>query len=147
MCFQMLRVSSEFLQHYHSQRPAHRFALIGTFLLAVPLTQCSPTVSWDKTEREARLESGGTAVHRIETGSPLQVIPDEKRAWVSNVLVPPSMLAPNAEPRSGGIVLLDLTTFTTTPVPQVPDANGIAVTPVSSSFATNSYSSTASATD
>ena len=71
----------------------------------------------------------GTVAHRIETGSPLQVIPDGKRAWVSNVLIPANMLGANATPRNGGVVLLDLTTFTTKAIPQIADANGIAVTP------------------
>jgi nucleoside-diphosphate-sugar epimerase len=69
------------------------------------------------------------------------------RAWVSNVHVPPSMSPRNAQPRLGGIVLLDLTTFTTTAVAQVPDANGIAVTSVSSSFARNTRSSAGNAVD
>jgi DNA-binding beta-propeller fold protein YncE len=72
----------------------------------------------------------GTVVHRIDTGSPLQVVPDGKRAWVSNVLVPPGMLGPNAKPRNGGVVLLDLATFTTSPVSQTEDANGIGVTQI-----------------
>jgi nucleoside-diphosphate-sugar epimerase len=69
------------------------------------------------------------------------------RAWVSNVHVPPSMSPRNAQPRLGGIVLLDLTTSTTTAVAQVPDANGIAVTSVSSSFARNTCSSAGNAVD
>jgi hypothetical protein len=77
----------------------------------------------------------------------LQVVPDGNRAWVSNVHVPPSMSPRNAQPRLGGIVLLDLTTFTTTAVAQVPDANGIAVTSVSSSFARNTCSSAGNAVD
>lgn len=72
----------------------------------------------------------GSVAHRVATGSPLQVIPDGKRAWVSNVLVPPEMLEPGAEPRMGGIVLLDLTSFKTVPISDIPDANGIAVSPV-----------------
>ena len=68
--------------------------------------------------------------HRVETGSPLQVIPDGKRAWVSNVLAPRELLPPNAAPRAGGIVLLDLRTFKTVPISDIPDANGIAVSPV-----------------
>jgi DNA-binding beta-propeller fold protein YncE len=75
----------------------------------------------------------GKVAHRIETGSPLQVVPDGKRAWVSNVLVPPELLPPNAEPRMGGVVLLDLRTFTTVPIPDIPDANGITVSTVHSS--------------
>jgi DNA-binding beta-propeller fold protein YncE len=70
----------------------------------------------------------GMVLHRIRTGSPLQVIPDGNRAWISNVLVPPAMLEPNAEPRNGGVVLLDLTTFSMTRIPDIPDSNGIAVT-------------------
>jgi len=46
------------------------------------------------------------------------------------VFVPASMLAPSAKPRSGGVVLLDLTTFTTNLISQIPDANGIGVTPI-----------------
>jgi hypothetical protein len=69
----------------------------------------------------------GKVAHRIQTGSPLQVALDGKIAWVSNVLVPPELLPPNAQPRSGGIGLLDLETLRFTPVAGVPDANGIAL--------------------
>ncbi len=72
----------------------------------------------------------GEVAHRVETGSPLQVVPDAGKAWVSNVLVPSSMLGPNAKPRNGGVVVLDLGTFEANPIPGIPDANGIAVTPV-----------------
>jgi DNA-binding beta-propeller fold protein YncE len=73
----------------------------------------------------------GTVAHRIETGSPLLLAlsPDGKKAWVSNVLIPPGMFGPNTKPKEGGVVQLDLTTFQTTPVPQTPDANGLAITP------------------
>jgi DNA-binding beta-propeller fold protein YncE len=71
----------------------------------------------------------GNVARRIETGSPLQVIADGRHAWVSNVLVPPELLDPNATPRLGGIDFMDLATFTTVPVCGIPDANGIAVTP------------------
>ena len=33
-----------------------------------------------------------------------------------DVLVPTNMLEPNAAPRNGGVVVLDLTTFTTNPI-------------------------------
>jgi DNA-binding beta-propeller fold protein YncE len=72
----------------------------------------------------------GHVAHRVETGSPLQVVPDGGRAWISNVLVPPELLEANAAPRLGGVVLLDLTTFRTVAIPNLIDANGIDVSPV-----------------
>ena len=72
----------------------------------------------------------GEVAHRVETGSPLQVIPDGRRAWVSNVLVPPELLEPNAEQRLGGVMLLDLTTFSAVAIPDLIDANGIGASPV-----------------
>jgi hypothetical protein len=72
----------------------------------------------------------GRVAHRVETGSPLQVVLDGRHAWVSNVLVPPELLEPHAAPRLGGVVLLDLTTFRTVAIPDLIDANGIAVSPV-----------------
>ncbi|WP_213803591.1 hypothetical protein [Granulicella sp. dw_53] len=70
----------------------------------------------------------GAVEHRIETGSPLQIIPDGRRAWVSNVRVPASMLKPNAKPANGGVVLIDLNTFSMMPIGEIPDNHGIAVT-------------------
>lgn len=69
----------------------------------------------------------GSVAHRVETGSPLQVVSDGRRAWVSNVLVPPELSEPNAPPQLGGVVLLDLTTFRTVAIPDIIDANGIGV--------------------
>ena len=74
--------------------------------------------------------STGAVAHRIETGSPLMIAldPDGKHAWVSNVLVPAGLFGPDTKAREGGVVLLDLTTFTTTPIPGIPDTNGLAIT-------------------
>jgi hypothetical protein len=71
----------------------------------------------------------GQVAQRLQTGSPLQVLPDGKRAWISNVLVPPQLLPPNAPPRPGGVYLLDLKDFELTGIPGIPDANGIAISP------------------
>jgi hypothetical protein len=46
--------------------------------------------------------------------------------------VPSELLEPNAAPRLGGVVLLDLTTFRTVAIPDMIDANGIGVSPVRS---------------
>jgi DNA-binding beta-propeller fold protein YncE len=72
----------------------------------------------------------GSVAHRVETGSPLQVVPDGRHAWVSNVLVPPELLEPHAAPRFGGVLLLDLTTFRTVAMPGITDANGLGVSSV-----------------
>ncbi|MBV8632798.1 MAG: hypothetical protein JOZ83_17875 [Silvibacterium sp.] len=69
----------------------------------------------------------GEVKHRVETGSPLMVglDPDRKHAWISNVRTA-GVLA-EGKAREGGVSLLDLSTFTFTPVPGLVDANGIAV--------------------
>jgi len=74
--------------------------------------------------------STGVVAHRIETGSPLMIAldPDGKHAWISNVLVPAGLFGPDTKARAGGVVLLDLTTFTTTAVSGIPDTNGLAIT-------------------
>jgi DNA-binding beta-propeller fold protein YncE len=74
--------------------------------------------------------STGVVAHRIQAGSPLQVVEDGNRLWISNVLVPPAMLPTGAVPRRGGIVALDLTTWSTTSVPGIEDTNGLAVSKV-----------------
>jgi DNA-binding beta-propeller fold protein YncE len=74
--------------------------------------------------------STGALAHRIETGSPLMIAldPDGKHAWISDVLVPAGLFGPDTKARVGGVVLLDLTTFTTTPISGIPDTNGLAIT-------------------
>jgi len=71
----------------------------------------------------------GAVIRRISTGSPLlsAISPDSKQAWISNVLVPAGMFGDSAAQRDGGIDLLDLTTFQVNRIPDVPDANGLAV--------------------
>jgi DNA-binding beta-propeller fold protein YncE len=78
--------------------------------------------------------STGAVAHRIQTGSPLQVIEDGNRLWISNVLVPPAMLPTGAAPRRGGIVALDLTTWSTTSLPGIEDTNGLAVSKVATTM-------------
>jgi DNA-binding beta-propeller fold protein YncE len=74
----------------------------------------------------------GAVVHRVHTGSPLllAITPDGKKAWVSNVLIPPDLLSLGAKARPGGVALLDLSTFDPTPIPDISDANGIAISPI-----------------
>jgi len=74
--------------------------------------------------------STGTVAHRIETGSPLMLAldPDGKHAWISNVRVPAGLFGPETQAQEGGAVLLDLTTFKATPIPGIPDTNGLAIT-------------------
>jgi DNA-binding beta-propeller fold protein YncE len=74
--------------------------------------------------------STGAVAHRIQTGSPLQVVEDGNRLWISNVLVPSAMLPTGAAPRRGGIVALDRTTWSTTSLPGIEDTNGLAVSRV-----------------
>ncbi|MDQ1471508.1 MAG: hypothetical protein QOJ99_2988 [Bryobacterales bacterium] len=73
----------------------------------------------------------GAVAHRIETGSPLLLIvePDGKQAWVSNVKVPAGMFGSATKPRNGGVVRLDLASFSADPIPTIRDANGLAITP------------------
>jgi DNA-binding beta-propeller fold protein YncE len=78
--------------------------------------------------------STGAVAHRIQTGSPLQVIEDGNRLWISNVLVPPAMLPKGAAPRRGGIVALDRTTWSTTPLSGIEDTNGLAVSKVATTL-------------
>jgi len=73
--------------------------------------------------------SAGAVAHRIETGSPLMLAFDSvgKHAWISNVRVPAGFSGPENKGRDGGVALLDLTTFTVTPIPGIVDTNGIAI--------------------
>jgi DNA-binding beta-propeller fold protein YncE len=77
----------------------------------------------------------GKVLQRVPTGSPLSVTiqPDQKTAWVSNVHVPPQMQAPGSQPLLGGVSSLDLATFRITPLPDVIDANGLAISSVKQS--------------
>jgi hypothetical protein len=82
--------------------------------------------------------STGAVAHRIQTGSRLQVIEDGNRLWISKVLVPPAMLPTGTTPRRGGIVALDLTNWSTTPLSGVEDTNGLAVSKVATTLSGSS---------
>ena len=71
----------------------------------------------------------GSAVARIQTGSPLTIAldPDQKHAWISNVRIPAGLFGPSTTARDGGLVLLDLTTFKTKKIDGIPDTNGLAI--------------------
>jgi DNA-binding beta-propeller fold protein YncE len=73
----------------------------------------------------------GSVARRVETGSPLLLAFADggKQAWVSNVLVPAGVFGPDVKPKPGGVMLLDLTTFKTTAIEGIPDANGLALAP------------------
>ncbi len=77
----------------------------------------------------------GKVLQRIPSGSPLSVTiqPDRESAWVSNVKLPPQMQKPGSQPLPGGVSALDLATFRATPLPDVIDANGLAVSPIKQS--------------
>jgi hypothetical protein len=51
-------------------------------------------------------------------------------AWISNVLVPATMLPAGSEARPGGVVQLNLDNFAVSPVSDLPDANGLAISPI-----------------
>ncbi len=75
---------------------------------------------------------GGQIIRRLETGSPLSVTMsvDGRKAWISNVLVPRTMLGPDALPRPGGVTELNLETFAANDIPGTADANGLAVSAI-----------------
>ena len=81
----------------------------------------------------------GKVLQRVSTGSPLSVTiqADQKTAWISNVHVPEQMQKPGDQPLPGGALALDLATFTTNPLPDVIDANGLAVSPIKLSACEN----------
>ncbi len=58
----------------------------------------------------------------------IAVDPDGKHAWISNVRIPAGFSGPGSKGRDGGVILLDLNTFSTTTIPGIPDTNGLAIT-------------------
>jgi DNA-binding beta-propeller fold protein YncE len=74
----------------------------------------------------------GKVLQRVPAGSPLSVTlqPDHNTTWISNVHVPQQMQKPGSQPLPGGVSALDLATLRTTPLPDVTDANGLAVSPI-----------------
>jgi DNA-binding beta-propeller fold protein YncE len=81
----------------------------------------------------------GKVLQRVPSGSPLSITiqSDRESAWVSNVKVPPQMQKPGSQPLPGGVSALDLATFRTTSLPDVIDANGLAVSPIKVSACEN----------
>ena len=76
--------------------------------------------------------NSGEVLRKISTGSPLLSVfsADGHTAWISNVLVPSTMLPAGSEARPGGVVALNLDTFAVSPVPDLVDANGLAISPI-----------------
>jgi DNA-binding beta-propeller fold protein YncE len=75
------------------------------------------------------IDASSGAVHqRVRTGSPLvaNVDPDGRRIWVSNVRVPAGLSG--AQPRAGGLTIIDLKTFRADQIQKVTDTNGLAIT-------------------
>jgi DNA-binding beta-propeller fold protein YncE len=75
--------------------------------------------------------NSGEVLRKISTGSPLLAAfpADGHTAWISNVLVPNTMLPAGSEARPGGVVALNLDTFAVSPVSDLADANGLAISP------------------
>jgi DNA-binding beta-propeller fold protein YncE len=76
--------------------------------------------------------NSGEVLRKVSTGSPVSAVfaADGHTAWISNVLVPQTMLPAGSEARPGGVVQLNLDTFAVSPVTDLVDANGLAVSPV-----------------
>jgi hypothetical protein len=57
----------------------------------------------------------------------LSLLPSGKQALVSNVLIPDGLLGPGTPSRAGGLTLVDLESYQTTPITGTTDTNGLAL--------------------
>ena len=73
----------------------------------------------------------GRVTRRVETGSPLLLTYDStgSHAITSNVFVPAGLFGPATKHKEGGIVIIDLSNFTTKAITGIPDTNGMALVP------------------